>query len=61
MDASAFEYQATIKFCHDWFGVLLYALINCQGDIEGGDGDGMVDINLAPTHLLKQGLFYVFA
>ena len=45
-------------FCYP-FDVLLYALLNCQGHIEGGDGDRMVDRNLAPTHLPKQWCFYI--
>ena len=41
-----------------WFGLLLYALFNCHGYIEGGDGDGMIHINSASAHLPKQGLLY---
>ena len=38
---------------------LFYTLLNCHGHIEGDDGDGMVDSNPAPTHLPKQGFFYI--
>ena len=40
---------------------LLYTLLNCQGYINGGDGDRInaVDRNHAPTHLPKQGFFYI--
>ena len=42
-----------------WFACSLYVLLCWQGHIDGGDGDGMIDRNPAPTHLPKQWLFYI--